>query len=272
MLIVNLTTTHSRLDLCSATIWSLINQKKMPDKIVLWLSTEAYLSDKGICDIPTWFYLFNDFKNVLEIKYTKNTGPYRKIIPALRTASTDDILVYADDDVIYGQDWLSLLFQKYSEFSGKHIVATRVRLRKKNFLRSYQSYNRYDIVREDRLFKEDFIITGVGGCILSTRHISKCYSFSDEYLSLAERNDDLWISKIIQLTGTQVATCVNALGEIHEIQHDVNALNSLNTVGNKNYGIRRIFYKIYYKVCGYFGFTLSQNDVVLKKIDMFFEK
>ena len=48
MLTVNLTTTHSRLHLCSATVWSLMNQSLKPDFIVLWVSRDSYLSDEGI--------------------------------------------------------------------------------------------------------------------------------------------------------------------------------------------------------------------------------
>jgi hypothetical protein len=52
MISVNLTTMHSRLDLCAATVWSIINQSVQPDKINLWISNEPYLSDHGICEIP----------------------------------------------------------------------------------------------------------------------------------------------------------------------------------------------------------------------------
>ena len=44
-IILNLTTTCGRLDLCSATLWSLVNQSLVPDQINLWISKEPYMAD-----------------------------------------------------------------------------------------------------------------------------------------------------------------------------------------------------------------------------------
>ena len=51
-IILNLTTTCGRLDLCSATLWSLVNQSLVPDQINLWISKEPYMADEGIKTLP----------------------------------------------------------------------------------------------------------------------------------------------------------------------------------------------------------------------------
>ena len=129
MLTINLTTTSERLTLCAATIWSMVHQVRKPDKIRLWISNEPYLSDKGITTLPEWVIEINNIRNILEVIFVENTGPYRKIIPALRTADQNEVLVYADDDVIYligtMGDILSLLvFGRSKKISSVLLKAT----------------------------------------------------------------------------------------------------------------------------------------------------
>ena len=56
-----------------------------------------------------------------------------------------------------------------------------------------------------------------------------------------------------------------------EIQHDIHALNRVNTFFNK----QNIFSKVtgIFKrgVFGYFGMPLSNNDLMIKKINCFFK-
>jgi len=47
-----------------------------------------------------------------------NTGPYRKLIPALREAEPDDLIVTADDDIFSGRDWLQGLIKAYVQPRG----------------------------------------------------------------------------------------------------------------------------------------------------------
>ncbi|MFD2837439.1 hypothetical protein ACFS3C_15390 [Azotobacter vinelandii] len=72
-----------------------------PPKIVIWVSKEAYLIDQGIDREPRWVRDLNKLRNIIEFRWTANTGPYRKLFPALDAATDDQIIVYADDDAIY---------------------------------------------------------------------------------------------------------------------------------------------------------------------------
>lgn len=71
---INITTTHSRLDLCSATIWSLMHQSVLPDTINLWVSQESYMADQGIRNIPNWYYELNNINDILRIHFVKILG------------------------------------------------------------------------------------------------------------------------------------------------------------------------------------------------------
>ncbi|QGX92325.1 glycosyltransferase family 2 protein [Tatumella sp. TA1] len=275
MIIVNLTTTSNRLHLCSATVFSLIQQSLLPEKIIIWVSESGYLSDEGVLSIPEWVNFLNGFlkykEHVIEVRYTTNTGPYRKIIPALRTFAKDDILVYADDDVIYGEEWLKKIITRFQINNGEFIVAPRVRLIKKNILNINKSYNAYPICFSDSLLEYQYIITGVGGCALSISHVDNVFISMDDYLDVAPTTDDLWISKIIQLSGSKLLVCPEAIIDVQEVWHEKFTLNSINTFRLKNVFPLGLIFKVYYKILSYFGFSISSNDRNLKAINHFFK-
>lgn len=271
MVSINLTTTSSRLDLCSATIWSLVHQSILPDCINLWISSSPYLADNGIEILPDWVEEINSFTDLLRVRYVDNTGPYRKIIPALMEASNEDTLVYVDDDVIYGRDWLKYLLQCFFENNEKYVVASRIRIMKKNFLKKYQSYNMFPILRKNIIIDSDYIITGVGGCVLKRRMIQEKFLLNNDFIKIAPKTDDLWISKILTSSGTPVFSCVGALGQVHEIAHENNSLSLVNTTANiKGSLLNRFFRKLINKVLGYFGISITNNDRSLKRINEYF--
>jgi hypothetical protein len=73
----------------------------------------------------------------------KNTGPYRKLFPALQVATDDDILIYADDDAIYNEIWAETLLDDFYRHNQKCVVAARVRKtvkKKKDILDTYRNF------------------------------------------------------------------------------------------------------------------------------------
>ncbi len=138
MISINLTTTYSRLDLCSATLWSLLHQSLLPERINLWISNQPYMADEGITELPSWIRELNNIHDIIRIHYVENIGPYRKFIPALRTCTNDDIIVYVDDDVIYARNWFEGLLSTFEKYGRKYVVASRVREKSSIFLGNYK--------------------------------------------------------------------------------------------------------------------------------------
>lgn len=271
MLVVNITTTNNRLDLCASTVFSLINQSVSPDAIIVWVSKEPYMSDDGILSIPDWVGFINSKRDILKFKYTKNTGPYRKIFPALREYTPDDVLVYADDDVVYGKDWLKFLHDMFLKNNGDFVVASRVRIKTKNLFSKYKSYTMFPICHKNSLLDSNFIITGVGGCILSKKHIKHEYFDNEDYINIAPRTDDLWISKIIELSGSRVQVCTEALKQVYEIDHSCGALNQTNNISFGNGLFQRVIRKLLVKMFAYLGFKISNNDISERAINDYFK-
>lgn len=269
---INITTTHSRLDLCSATIWSLMHQSILPDQINLWVSHEPFMADQGVSIIPIWFDELNKINDILRIHFVKNIGPYRKAIPALRAATSDDILTYADDDVIYAREWYESLLFTFNQYERKYIIAPRVRLKRENIFGRLQSYNMFSVCSQDMLLDNRYIVTGVGGCMLTKAHIREDLIFLDDFIRVAPRTDDIWLSKIFEDSGSSVYCCASSLQYIQEITHSNNALNQSNNVIPGGGMLKKILSKIRNKLLGYLGFSLSNNDIAIRDTDAFFEK
>lgn len=270
MISVNLTTTNSRVDICSATVWSILNQELMPDKINVWVSKDAYLFDNGIQEIPLWVHAFNKIHNIVNFIFVENIGPYRKILPALMESKFDDTLVYCDDDVVYGKKWLKHLIEQYNKHNGEYAIAARVRCKRKNFFGVYKSYNLYPIVNKYCLLNKDYIITGVGGCVINKTFVEKKFLEDKTYLTIAAMTDDLWLSKIFELNNIKISVCTPALTEVHEITNIGEALSNNNTLIDKNNLVKKALKRIIQVSMGYFGFSLSNNDVCMKKIERYF--
>lgn len=272
MLTVNLTTTHSRLDLCASTLWSILRQSCRPDLINLWISSEKYLSDNGINKLPDFINQLNNIHDIIKVHYVKNTGPYRKLIPVLRTSCDEDLIIYADDDVVYGKDWIKKLLDCFNKHHQSCIVASRIRVVTYNLFGQKKSYFSYPIAYSERVFDKDYIITGMGGCILKKGMIINDYIYDDSYLDIAPKTDDLWFSRIFQNSGVKAVSCPQSLEQIYEIQHELSSLSYMNTLYYKKYGMFNIFHKIKNKFLSYFGLLGTNNDIAFKKVSDYFNK
>jgi hypothetical protein len=85
------------------TICSLLNQTILADRIILWLAEGT--------PIPP--LLKKLVKKGLEIEYCKDLKSYKKLIPALKKYP-DAVLITADDDVYYPENWFEQLKNAYN--------------------------------------------------------------------------------------------------------------------------------------------------------------
>ena len=107
-LIVSLTTFPARINQVHLTINTLLRQNTKPDRIILWLAEEQF-SDKNLPESLTKLIDLG-----LEIRYCEDIRSYKKLVPSLRDFP-DDIIITADDDMYYKEDWLEGLYNAYLE-------------------------------------------------------------------------------------------------------------------------------------------------------------
>lgn len=266
MISINLTTTKSRLYLCSQTVWSLANQTVPVDRVVVWVSREAYLSDEGITEEPSWAEKIRQTGTSLEFRWVKNTGPYRKLFPALRAAQEDDILIYADDDAIYSERWTESLLSDFERFEQKCVVAARVReiVKKKNDI--LDTYRKFPLISLPIVVQDNYIITGLGGVVLKKSHIDPLFLDNEDYMTVCPRADDIWISKLVQLSKTPLYVSAPTIKYVHEIDHEY-GLSRTNT--------RKIRYSVPHKLRALFSkkkkvSTFCQNDLYIQDTNDYF--
>ena len=107
-LIISVTSFSQRIRDVHFTLYSLLTQTLKPDAVVLWLGEEEFPDKEN--NLPQSVLALK--RNGLTIKWCKDTGSYKKLIPSLKEYP-DDIIVTADDDIYYRPNWLELLYNAY---------------------------------------------------------------------------------------------------------------------------------------------------------------
>ncbi len=110
------------------TLISIKGQTTVPAKVFLYLSEEPYLLDTGF---KNKFITHNDLrlflsnnKELVEVRWTENTGPYRKLLPLLKEKWNEDcVIITIDDDTEYVHTLLSNLVNDYNQ--EKCVIAYR---------------------------------------------------------------------------------------------------------------------------------------------------
>ena len=107
-LIVSLTTFPARINQVHLTINTLLRQETKPDRVILWLAESQFPSKEN--NLPETLLRLKDLG--LEIKWCEDIRSYKKLVPSLREFP-NDIIVTADDDMYYKEDWLKGLYKAY---------------------------------------------------------------------------------------------------------------------------------------------------------------
>lgn len=243
-IILTCTTTADRLDIFSIGIKTLLNQSLSPDLFVVNLAKEEF-EPIGENKIPEWL---KDPR--ITIQLTKDTGPYKKLIPSFHFATDDDLLITADDDVIYHKEWLENLVNT-AKLNTNFIVCTRARQMEKNIFNNWKNYRSWKNVRIEKtsLF---LIPIGVGGVVYRKRLLDMEFLLGNDYMKIAPGTDDLWFKmasfrknvrvKVIPLSGAQNI----------DIEHS-KGLRKKNLRSKKDFFLWR-------GVLNYFGVNLNRND------------
>lgn len=264
---VNLTTTAARQDICMHAVLSLINQSLQPDVVRLWISKDPYLRDSGISDVPQWVSELNTINHIIEVRWVDNTGPYRKLLPALSSARPGDLIVTADDDIVYGRDWLKELVGMANKYPGE-LVAARVRCKVRNIFGVKASYIAWPIIGVDKAISADYVITHGGGAVYSADIIRSDLVKDDGYMSVCPTADDLWYSRIVQESKVPVRVCVKALSQLYFIEHN-DGLDNYNNLKSVSF-ISKVYNKVFLGFLGWLGFDVCGNDYAYGRLNKYF--
>lgn len=190
---ISVTCIFQNQDILFKTLQSIITQTIRPDKIFLNLSEEPYLLDDGFKDkkITDSNLLHLIYENpIIDIKWVKNTGPYRKLLPVLKDKWDEDcIIITIDDDTIYHDNLIENLVNDYNKY--KCVVGYR------GFTPLFDKLENFDYLKRqkgDKLSLYNFL-TGKGGILYKPEffHATKKLIFKEEiYSTVCEKKDDIW--------------------------------------------------------------------------------
>lgn len=192
-IVVSLTSHPARIKTVHLTVASLLQQTLKPDALVLWLADSQF--PKKEAELPPELLALREFG--LEIRWTKDVKSYKKLIPALK-AFPRDIIVTADDDLIYVRPWLELLYRAHLE-DPRCIPAhriTKIRFDGNDGISTV--VGGYDYYPSDSCLNK---LTGCGGVLYPPGCFHDDICDEEKFMALAPTNDDIWFWLMAALKG-----------------------------------------------------------------------
>ena len=190
----SVTSTFDNQELLFKCLETCLLQTIMPDKIFIWLSEEPYLLDKGFTNKritnPQLINLIEQNKDLLEIRWVDNEGPFRKLIPILKEKWNEDcFIITIDDDIIYKSILVETLLNDYNKH--KCVISYRCYLPPMKSLETFKYKHKwvnglkhiwnFPTNGAGSLYKPEFF------------HKTKDLIFNKEiYLKTCDKRDDVW--------------------------------------------------------------------------------
>lgn len=198
----------------------------------------------------------------------KNTGSYRKLLPALDFADDMDLIVTADDDILYATNWLKNLLN-FSTSETDSIVCCRARLLKKNIFGNWQNYSKWDLINE-KMKGNNILPTGGAGTVYKKYLLDVDFLTNQFFLEIAPTTDDLWFRMASLRKNTSVAVFPEIDKKNIYLLHSfgLEQENILKT--NKSpYSFYFPYYYKWKKILDYIGVNQSQNDFAWDSINKY---
>ena len=201
---ISLTSIFKSQDRLLQTLQSIVTQTKKPDKIYVHLSEEPYMLDHGFKDQAITNTELLDFLNdnsIIDVKWVKNTGSYRKLLPLLKDKWEEDcIIITIDDDSIYDERLIQNLVDDYDKH--KCVVGYR------GFTPKHENIEKfvYKVVGKRQALSLRNFLTGKGGILYKPAffHQTGNLIFNDDiYLDTCKTHDDIWFYLIRILNNIQ---------------------------------------------------------------------
>lgn len=196
---VSLTTTSHRIGQVHEVIEPLLQQSVMPTRVVLWLSPGPHLIDRGVReeDIPA--PLQHLVGERFSLRWTRNIGPYRKLLPAL--LAFGGLIVTADDDTLYPRNWLEGLLSMHRSHPRAVCCyrAHRMLLTEEGELAPYWRWPSFDHDAPSL----DCFPTGKDGVLYPPGALHPDVADVERLLQLAPASDDIWFKVMALRRGTR---------------------------------------------------------------------
>lgn len=207
-IIVSMTSYGVRInDTLPYTLYSLLQQTKQPNRIVVWLDNINWNKES----LPPILRKFEEFG--VEFFFVEDIRSYKKLIPALKMFP-DSVIITVDDDMYYNPRTVEWLTNAYLE-SDKRTVFGTWAYQPKVQGGCYLPYSSWKN-RDNRSENNEFSLIGCGG-ILYPPHVFDGEILKEElFMKMAPTADDLWFWVMEKRQGIPVKLIQNARQGLHE--------------------------------------------------------
>jgi hypothetical protein len=203
-------------------IMSILQQSYKPDMIVLWLAHGT--------KVPKSLKKLQGYG--LEIKYCDDLRSYKKLIPSLIEFPAD-VIITADDDICYREDWLEKLRTAYIPAPHKiHChAAHEVCVDKDKNILPYKEWRKYirKIERSERIFP-----VGAGGILYPPNIFKDDIMDADRFQRLSPFADDIWFWAMAKCSGVEHSIVDNPINNPDHVGIDDDGLAEVNVTQGKN--------------------------------------
>lgn len=193
-IIVSLTTYGRRIHSVYLTIESLMEQSMKANRIILWLDT-SFESQK----LPQTIEILK--QRGLEVAFCKDIRSYKKLVPTL-CKYPDDVIITADDDLIYDVNMLENLILAYLE-NPNYIYCNRAHKMLLNANRKLESYNDWIYECKDTEVSSLVFPTGGGGALYPPHSLDDEVLNESVFLDICQYADDVWFKAMALKKGTK---------------------------------------------------------------------
>jgi len=215
--LVSLTSYPPRFDKLYLTLLCLLNQSVTPYKIVLWVTEEDY-------NILPAQVLKLQSSQLIDINFSEDFGPGKKILPALKMFP-ECFIVTCDDDCFYYKRWLEDLIHTYNSNHGQPcIVAHRIHEVVRDEFGNIAPYMKWNFDVEKQSDSRVSFFTGGAGVLFPPDSLDERVLDTHNYRLCCLKQDDIWLNWMAKLAGTKVVKVSSTRGFVSWNGSDDNGL------------------------------------------------
>ena len=168
MVVVSITSWVERIVYVKKIIESIMDNTIQPDRVYLYVSKSEFVNIELPKDLVAYFE--SDERLIINWVEGENTKTMKKVFPILQYLDDDDIIITADDDIIFPNDLIESRIKDFNAFDRKYSitsnkcsigifrnmnVASAISLYTKRMLKNWDRYVNDDIIKtynDDRTY------------------------------------------------------------------------------------------------------------------------
>jgi len=198
-IIVTLTSFPGRISRLWLVIECLLRQKRLPNKIILWLSFDQF--PNGLSDLPYSLKKFYDRK-LLTVEFVPNDiRSHKKYFYAFKRFP-NDIIITVDDDIYYSSNIIEDLLALHEAYPEAICCLRGYRVTKEG--RKIQSYKKWEKLYREYGPATNIFHTSGGGTLYKRDFFNQEVLNLEVFSKYCFHADDVWLNFMAQLNGTEI--------------------------------------------------------------------